>query len=156
MSSSPAQSLALPGGAEVRPRGLGRPRPVGPEPEFGLYLGSHRLRARHDATLTWNREWIHWPDFLLPLDWVGAKRDIEALHARAAAGEVVELACHGGVGRTGTVLACLATLDGLEPDEAVSWVRAHYHRRAVETYWQRRWVRWFAKRGSARCAVGGE
>ena len=27
------------------------------------------------------------------------------------------------------------------PDQAVAWVRDHYHRRAIETPWQRRWLR---------------
>jgi hypothetical protein len=45
------------------------------------------------------------------------------------------------MGRTGTALAGIAVLAGIPPDEAVRWVRLHYHRRAVETPWQRRWVR---------------
>lgn len=52
----------------------------------------------------------------------------------------MEVACHGGVGRTGTALACLAVLDGVPPGEAVAYVREHYARRAVETPWQRRYV----------------
>ncbi|MFD0818813.1 protein phosphatase, partial [Micromonospora zhanjiangensis] len=59
----------------------------------------------------------------------------------AYAGDRVEVACGGGVGRTGTALAALAVLDGLDPDAAVAWVRAGYRRRAVETVWQRRWLR---------------
>ncbi|NED52284.1 protein phosphatase, partial [Micromonospora aurantiaca] len=35
----------------------------------------------------------------------------------------------------------LAVLDGLPPARAVAWVRSHYHRRAVETPWQRWWLR---------------
>ncbi|GAA3304506.1 hypothetical protein GCM10020295_55820 [Streptomyces cinereospinus] len=61
-----------------------------------------------------------------------------------AAAEPVEIACGGGRGRTGTALACLAVLDGVPPGRAVAYVRAHYHRRAVETPWQRRYVRGFA------------
>jgi protein-tyrosine phosphatase len=57
-----------------------------------------------------------------------------------SATERVEIACGGGRGRTGTALACLAVLDGVPPGDAVAYVRAHYHRRAVETYWQRRFV----------------
>ncbi|MBB4686250.1 protein-tyrosine phosphatase family protein [Amycolatopsis jiangsuensis] len=147
MASGSAGTLVLPDGAAVRPRGLRHPRPPGPEPVFGLYLGSRRLRAKHEASLHWDHEWIRWPDFLLPLDWAAARRDLRALHARAAAGEAVELACHGGVGRTGTALACLATLGGLGPDEAVTWVRENYNGRAVETPWQQRWIRWFANSG---------
>jgi hypothetical protein len=148
MPSALVGTLVLPDGAELRGRGLGRPKPEGPDPDYGLYLGSNRLRRRHDAGLAWNHEWIRWPDFLLPLNWADARRRILGLHSRALAGEAVEVACHGGVGRTGTVLACLATLSGLGPDEAVAWVRENHHHRAVETAWQRRWVRWFARQGS--------
>jgi hypothetical protein len=49
--------------------------------------------------------------------------------------------CRGGVGRTGTALAALAVLDGLSPSEAVGWVRQRYHPMAVETPWQRWWLR---------------
>jgi protein-tyrosine phosphatase len=58
--------------------------------------------------------------------------------------ERVEVACGGGQGRTGTALACLAVLDGVPPEEAVAWVRAHYRRRAVETPGQARFVRSFS------------
>jgi hypothetical protein len=34
-------------------------------------------------------------------------------------------------------------LDGVPADEAVAWVRARYDHRAVETPWQRRFVRRF-------------
>src|SRR5690606_12377802 len=60
-------------------------------------------------------------------------------HERAAA-ERVEIACRGGIGRTGTALAVLATLSGVPPTQAVDWVRKHYHPRAVETRRQRAWV----------------
>jgi protein-tyrosine phosphatase len=53
----------------------------------------------------------------------------------------VEIACRGGIGRTGTALAALAVLDGLAPPAAVAWVRQAYHPRAVETPWQRGWLR---------------
>jgi protein-tyrosine phosphatase len=66
-----------------------------------------------------------------------------------APAERVEVACGGGVGRTGTALACLAVLDGVPAERAVAWVREHYHRRAVETPWQRRFVaRFGAHRGA--------
>jgi protein-tyrosine phosphatase len=59
----------------------------------------------------------------------------------------VEVACGGGLGRTGTALACLAVLDGVPAGEAVAYVREHYHPRAVETPWQRRFVRRFRTAG---------
>ena len=58
-----------------------------------------------------------------------------------SARERVEVACGGGVGRTGTALAAIAVLAGVPAVEVVAWVRRHYNRRAVETPWQRRWVR---------------
>lgn len=137
-------AIRLPDGTWVRGRGLRDPAPDGPAPDFGLYLGSPRLRRRHEAALTWPCEWIRWPDFLLPTDRDEAARAITALHDRARCGQAVEVACHGGVGRTGTVIACLAARTGLTPAEAVAWAREHHHRRAVETPWQRRWVAWFA------------
>jgi len=45
------------------------------------------------------------------------------------------------------VLACLAVLDGVAADDAVDHVRRGYHPRAVETPWQRRYVRRFATPG---------
>ncbi|WP_248962169.1 phosphatase domain-containing protein [Sphaerisporangium perillae] len=137
-------AIRIPDGTWVRGRGLRDPAPAGPVPDFALYLGSPRLRRRHEAALVWPHEWIRWPDFLLPVDRHAAAGSIVRLYGHARSGLRVEVACGGGVGRTGTVVACLATLTGLSPEEAVGWAREHYHRRAVETPWQRRWVAWFA------------
>lgn len=133
-------SLELPDGAVIRGRGLRNPMPEGPLPEYGLYFGSARLRARHDAVLTWPHEWLDWPDFRLPRDQDAAIAAFRGLHQRALAGERVEVACNGGIGRTGTAISLLAVLAGIPPTEAVDWTRAHYQRRAVETPGQRRWV----------------
>jgi protein-tyrosine phosphatase len=57
-----------------------------------------------------------------------------------SATERVEVACMGGLGRTGTTLACIAVLDGLPAGEAVGYVRRRYNHRAVETSTQRRFV----------------
>ncbi|RJL31803.1 protein-tyrosine phosphatase family protein [Bailinhaonella thermotolerans] len=126
--------LRLPSGRLVRGRGLRRPRPAGPEPEFAAYLLGKRPEA-----VPWEARWVRWPDFWLPSD-----RDEFAEVMREAwrrsAGERVEVACGGGVGRTGTALACLAVLDGVPRERAVAYVREHYAPRAVETPWQRRLV----------------
>ncbi len=131
-------AVRLPDCAWVRGRGLRNPMPTGPEPEFGLYLGSAKLRARH--SFSWPHEWLDWPDFLLPRDTTAAIERIHDLHRRALAGERVEVACGGGVGRTGTVIAALSTLAGVPAAEATAWARANYHPRAGETPWQRRWL----------------
>lgn len=124
----------------MRGRGLRNPAPGPPLPGFGLYLGTGRFRERHEPALTWPHEWIDWPDFRLPRDRATAVAGIRALFDRARAGEPVEVACGAGVGRTGTVIACLAVLAGVAPEDAVAWTRANYHPRAVETPGQRRWV----------------
>ncbi|GDY28973.1 protein-tyrosine phosphatase family protein [Gandjariella thermophila] len=137
-------AIRLPDGCQVRGRGLRHGTPDGPAPDFGLYLGTARLRRRHADKLPWPQRWVDWPDFLLPRDSAHAVAEIRALHERALAGQRVEVACGGGVGRTGTVIACLAVLAGLPPEQAVAWTRAHHHPRAVETPWQRRWITRFA------------
>jgi rhodanese/phosphatase family protein len=127
--------LLLPSGRLVRGRGLRRPAPPGPDPQFGVYL----LGAA-PPPVPWESRWLRWPDFRLPADRAEAAEVFHEVWRRAAT-ERVEVACFGGHGRTGTALACLAVLDGVAPGEAVGYVRAHYHRRAVETPWQRRYVR---------------
>lgn len=58
-----------------------------------------------------------------------------------APNERVEISCRGGGGRTGSALAVLAVLSGVDPEDAVGWIRRHYRTRAVETPWQQTWVR---------------
>jgi len=141
MNSAPLPgAVRLPDGTYVRGRGLRRPLPEGPTPGIGLYLGSGPARRRHEAALPWPHTWIDWPDFLLPRDSDEAVRQIHHLHEQARSGALAEVACGGGVGRTGTVIACLAILSGADPADAIAWTRAHHHPRAVETPWQRRWV----------------
>lgn len=83
--------------------------------------------------------WIRWSDFWLPADRQACIRALAEALDRAGR-ERVDFACPGGRGRTGTAMAAVAVLDGLAPAEAVEWVRATYHPRAVETWWQRRWL----------------
>jgi hypothetical protein len=123
--------VTLPGGARVRGRRLGDPVS---QADFALLLASGPEPA-------WPHRRLRWPDFWLPLDHADAMSALREAHQRAYAGERVEVVCRGGVGRTGTALAALAMLDGLAPEAAVDWVRSAYHRRAVETPWQRRWLR---------------
>jgi len=125
--------LRLPSGLRVRGRGLRRPRPDGPPPDFGVYL------LGRAPEIPWASTWVCWPDFRLPRDPEALRAALLEAHRRAAT-ERVELACGGGRGRTGTALACLAVLDGVPAEEAVAYVRSRYDRRAVETPAQRRFV----------------
>ena len=95
--------------------------------------------------MPWDERWVRWPDFRLPADPAELRTALVEVWERSA-GERVELACSGGTGRTGTALACLAVLDGVPPEEAVAFVRAHYRPRAVETPGQRRFVAAFPAR----------
>lgn len=81
-----------------------------------------------------------WPDFWLPRSPSEAVLALRQAYERCA-DERVEIACDGGTGRTGTALAIVARYAGVPASEAVTWVRTHYRPRAVETPWQRRFVR---------------
>lgn len=131
--------VTLPSGRRVRGRGRRRDAPDvdGLLPAFGLYL-----LGAPPPTEAWPSRWLAWPDFRLPRDPADAADAFAELRERAGDGRV-EVACGGGRGRTGTALACLAVLDGVPAAEAVTWVREHYHPRAVETPGQRRFVRRF-------------
>ena len=105
-------------------------------PAFGLYLD-----ARWDPP--WPHAHLAWPDFGVPdPDELGAA--LPQLLARARGGDMVEIGCLGGHGRTGSALACLAVLTGVPADGAVDWVRAHYCPDAVETDEQRAFVEKFS------------
>jgi hypothetical protein len=123
--------VSLPSGARVRGRRLADPASPA---DFALVLAGGPAPA-------WPHRRVRWPDFGVPTDRDDALDALREAHRRANGGERVEVACRGGLGRTGTALAALAVLDGLTPDQAVAWVRDHYHRRAIETPWQRRWLR---------------
>jgi hypothetical protein len=129
--------IAMPDGIRVRGRGLRHGLPPGDEPTFGLYLLGQR-----PPPVDWESRWVRWPDFRLPRDRADAFEALIDAHGRAAT-ERVEIACGGGRGRTGTALACLAVLSGVSAREAVAYVRRHYDSSAVETPFQRRFVRRF-------------
>jgi hypothetical protein len=143
--------VTLPSGARVRGRRLGDPASPA---DFALVLARgwpmvhrssrerrHRGRDFGHGVPAWPHRHIRWPDFWIPTDRADALDALHDAHHRARAGERVEVACRGGIGRTGTALAALAILDGLTPGDALTWVRRNYHHRAVETPWQRRWLR---------------
>ena len=74
------------------------------------------------------------------LDWLSEAR---------AVGDVV-VACMGGVGRSGTIVACALVEAGWTPDAAIAEVRRVRHPTAVETPAQERFVR--SDEGSAGTA----
>jgi protein-tyrosine phosphatase len=126
--------LQLPSGRLLRGRGLRRPPPEGPSPDFAVYL-----LGTAPPPVEWEQRWVRWPDFWLPTNEEDAVDALTEAWLRAES-ERIEIACWGGRGRTGTALACVAVIDGVPAGQAVSFIREQYHPRAVETPWQRRYV----------------
>src|SRR5918994_416672 len=81
--------VTLPGGARVRGRRLGDPASPA---DFALVLGK-------GAPPAWPCRRVRWPDFGVPADRGDALDALGEAHRRALAGERVEVACRGGVGR---------------------------------------------------------
>jgi protein-tyrosine phosphatase len=106
-----------------------------PADAYGLCLDPGAPN-RADAALTLDIE-----DYGLP-DAAALRATLEALRAAMAAepSRLFYIGCRAGLGRTGTVLACLAAECGVE-DDPVAWVRAHHDPRAVETEAQEAFAR---------------
>ena len=129
--------VTFPNGVSVRAVGLAERDSNLNWRAFGLYLDNRWAP-------TWPATVLDWPDFGVPADRSVASLSIRQAYERAETGEHVEVGCAGGLGRTGTVLACMAVLSGVAASDAVAWVRSHYDHRAVETDEQADWVQWFA------------
>lgn len=126
--------VRLPDGRQVRGTGVRRSRGTVPDPDFAVYL-----LGRNPGGRPWDSRWVKWRDFGVPTSTPAATLALREAFDRSLA-ERVEIACGGGVGRTGTALALLAVMAGLPAGSAVAWVRDSYHPRAVETPGQRRWL----------------
>lgn len=134
--------LELPSGRTLR--GRSSRRSVGRNaPDATLHLAAFPPKDSGGPTA-----WICWPDFGLPIDRPAAAKALVDAWARSA-GERVDVTCRGGRGRTGTALACIAVIDGMDPTAALALVRHQYDSRAAETPWQRRYIRTFAAATSA-------
>jgi hypothetical protein len=110
-----------------------------PVPDFGVYCDPL-------WEPTWPAARLEWPDFGVPRNLEATDAVIRDAFARARRGEQVEVACVGGHGRSGTILACMAILAGVPPSEAVAWLRQSYCERAVQEPSQQYWVERFAER----------
>lgn len=77
----------------------------------------------------------------------GAVRPVvDAVVRRLAEGASVVVHCRGGVGRSGTVAACVLVAEGLAPADAWRVLARARGRRVPETFWQKGFVAWFARR----------
>ena len=128
--------VTFPDGTTVTACAIADRRAASADRDIGLYLDP-----------AWDPDWeaevIDWPDFGVPEDGPAAARQILSAFNAARSGLNLEVGCLGGLGRTGTALACMAILAGVATTDAVSWVRTEYDIRAVETPGQEAWVVWF-------------
>jgi protein-tyrosine phosphatase len=95
-------------------------------------------------------EWqLDVPDYGVP-DEAGLRAVIaQMLEAmRAAPNDAYHIGCKAGIGRTGTVMACLAIMAGAVEGDPVAWLRAAYFQGAIETPGQEAFVRGFTATGS--------
>lgn len=127
----------FPNGTVVRALGLGERREHDLSRTFGLYFDPAWRPS-------WEADLIDWVDFGVPKDFEQAAGQIRDAFRRAQSGERVEIGCIGGLGRTGTALACMAVLAGIPVGQSVAWVRHNYHPGAVNNRHQEQWVEWFA------------
>lgn len=100
----------------------------------GNRFGAPKIISSAKETLS-----IDWPDFRLPRRPAQARALLEDVWKRAQ-NERVEITCAGGVGRTGTALAILAVIDGMDPGEAIDLVQEQYNPASCETRAQRAFV----------------
>jgi protein-tyrosine phosphatase len=81
-------------------------------------------------------------DGLPPRDDAAMEAILASIATARARGQVA-VACMGGVGRSGTVVACALVAAGWDPDAAIGHVRRLRHPTAVETPAQEEFVRKF-------------
>jgi len=69
----------------------------------------------------------------------GLRRVLDDVRARLEKGQRVAVACHGGLGRTGTVVGCLLRDAGLDPAATIALTRGSRHG-TIENVTQERFV----------------
>lgn len=98
--------------------------------DFGLYA-----EERWFSETVSRNEFINWPDFKAPAHPEVAYRQILEAWYAINDGDIVEIGCMGGHGRTGTIAAALCIIAnlGLRVTDAVQYVRDNYCTSAVES-----------------------
>jgi protein-tyrosine phosphatase len=84
-------------------------------------LGELLVRATRAGLETF---WFPIPDNTAECDLASAQRLVEDIVAHLATGHTVVVHCHGGFGRSGTIVACCLVRRGADPRSALDAVRA--------------------------------
>ena len=112
--------------------------------------GARGLCLEMGAARLGEAEWqLDVPDYGVPDE--AALRAILAQMLGAMRAEpdgAYHIGCKAGIGRTGTVMACLAMMAGAVEGDPVAWLRAAYFHGAIETPGQEAFVRGFTATGS--------
>ncbi len=123
-----------------------------------LLVEDHELRRWGDADIAERAEARgvrieRWPmpDGMPPASVQVMDALLDSIDAARDDGDVA-VACMGGVGRTGTVVAAALVRAGMVAEDAIAEVRRVRHPTAVETDEQRRFVHAFASRHSGKVA----
>ena len=107
-----------------------------PSGDFDVYVGLDQHSMAHSAAAyPWTDKYAFVyaiKDMSVPTDPDSFKQLIAWLKCQLLSGKNIHVGCIGGHGRTGMVLAALAKEVNDESD-AITWVREHYCKKAVET-----------------------
>lgn len=112
----------------------------GPTPDAGVYLAqgwiNDRILTNDDTDLrtagAMRIMYLEWMDYG-GVDMMRFAQALKWARERLFAGEVLEVGCMGGHGRTGTFAAAMAVVLGKGGQEAIDFVRKEYCDRAIES-----------------------
>lgn len=137
------RELEFPNGKKIYGSSCHAKAPEGYKPDFGIYLDSCWFSEQTCLGLA-----LPWQDMGLPkLDRDLVDTALVLAQNMIEKGDVLEVGCIGGHGRTGTFLALVAMRNGVEtPEEAITYVREHYCEKAIESDVQEWYIKaWHAE-----------
>ncbi len=94
-----------------------------------------------------------WEDWGVPENAAILRRALRWLLQQVGDGKVVEVGCMGGHGRTGTALACLLILQGLNAKRALRRVWDEYCQEAIESQKQIDFIKAFVRKRNRRAKL---
>ncbi|MDD7465644.1 MAG: protein-tyrosine phosphatase family protein [Actinomycetaceae bacterium] len=129
--------VEFPSGRRIRGRSWNQPISKYADVSAILTTASpETFAARHAVGIGREVVYISWPDNRLPRRPQQAIEQLSQLLERAHS-QRVEITCGGGVGRTGTALAMLAIIDGMDAADAIAFVQRNYNPESVSSHAQR-------------------